>query len=81
MSYVGGRYCQDFSSLIYKLINHEIPYYSSIKLQRSTFFRLYFIEKDIIRGLMEGSLKEVIGNWLILYSSSSLFLILYFIFW
>ena len=24
MSYVGGNYCQNFGSLIYKLINHEI---------------------------------------------------------
>ena len=35
---------------------------SLIKLFRSNLFHLYFIEKNIIRILMEGSLREVIGN-------------------
>ena len=38
---------------------------NSIKLSRSNQYRSYFIEKDIIKGIMEGSSKEVIGNKLI----------------
>ena len=38
---------------------------NSIKLSRSNLYRLYFIRKDIIKGIMEGSLREVIGNKLI----------------
>ena len=38
---------------------------NSIKLSTSNLYRLYFIGKDIIKGIMEGSLREVIGNKLI----------------
>ena len=51
MDYMGGSYCQSFSTLIYKQVNHEILYrYFNIKLSRNNLFRQYFIEKDIIRG-------------------------------
>ena len=39
---------------------------NSTKLSRSNLYRPYFIVKDKIRGLMQRSLREVIGNKLIL---------------
>ena len=38
---------------------------SLIKLSRRNLFRLHFIEKNIIRGVKEGNLREVIGIYLI----------------
>ena len=36
--------------------------YSSRKLTQSNLFRLYFLEKNIGKGLMKKILRQVIGN-------------------
>ena len=55
MGYEGGSYCWNFSSLIYKQVNHKIVYRSFNKTLEESSILSIFVEKVVIRELVEGS--------------------------
>ena len=71
MGNVEGNYWQNFSSLVYKLVNRKILVQeNSQKASISSFLW----RNNIGRRLMERDLREKIGNQLTLNSLLSLFL-------